>query len=179
MVSHFKKVALGGGCFWCTEAIFKMLKGIISVKSGFAGGNTDNPSYEEVSTGKTNHAEVVYLEYDSDQISFQDILTVFFSSHDPTSLNRQGNDIGTQYRSIILYETNDQKKEAKEFIKQINSYNPNGAPVVTEVNFLDKFFEAKLFHQNYYKKNTNDPYCQVIINPKLKHIQKNFIKLLK
>lgn len=172
------RVALGGGCFWCTEAIFKMLRGITSVKSGYAGGHTDNPNYQEVSNGGTGHAEVIYLEYDPKLISFTDILTVFFASHDPTSLNRQGNDIGTQYRSIILYETTDQKNEIIEFIKNLNSSNVNGRPIVTEVKVLDKFYEAELYHQNYYDNNKEAPYCQLVINPKLEHIQQRFADLL-
>lgn len=179
MSSPLKKVALGGGCFWCTEAIFKMFRGIISIKSGYAGGITDNPNYEEVSNGATGHAEVIYLEYDPELISFQNILTVFFASHDPTSLNRQGNDIGTQYRSIILYENKDQKREIMDFINQVNSSTTEGRPVVTEVKFLDKFYEAELYHQNYYSNNKDVPYCQVVINPKLEHVQKKFSNLLK
>lgn len=179
MKSPLKKIALGGGCFWCTEAIFKMLRGIIVIKSGYAGGTTENPNYETVSLGKTNHAEVIYLEYDPEQILLKDILTVFFASHDPTSLNRQGNDIGTQYRSIVLYEDSEQKKEIIRFIKKINSNSTKGRPVVTEVKFLDKFFEAELYHQNYYANNKDNPYCQLIINPKLKQVQENFFYLIK
>jgi len=174
-----KRIALDGGCFWCTEAVFKMLKGIVSVRSGYAGGHTEDPTYEEVSSGTTGHAEVIYLEYEPDQISLRDILTVFFASHDGSSLNRQGNDVGTQYRSIVLYETDEQKQETKKFINELNASNKNGKAIVTKVVPLDRFYEAELYHQNYYENNQSAPYCEIIINPKLEKVQKEYANLLK
>jgi len=170
---------LGGGCFWCTEAVFKMIKGISVVKPGYAGGNTENPTYDQVCSGTTGHAEVIYLEYDPALVKYTDLLTVFFGSHDPTTLNRQGNDIGTQYRSVIFYTTEEQKKEAEDFIKDINESNKDGKPVVTEVVPLPKFYEAENYHHDYFANHPGNPYCQVIINPKLEKVQHKFADLLK
>lgn len=155
-------VIFGGGCFWCTEAIFKMLKGVISVMSGYS-----------------EQAECVRIEYDPATINFRTLLTVFFSSHDPTTLNRQGNDVGTQYRSVIFYTTPNQKEIAEGIIKEINDSNKEGKPIVTEVVPLDKFFEAEDYHKDYFANNPGNPYCEIIINPKLEKIQKEFAKLLK
>ncbi len=171
-------IIFGGGCFWCTEAIFKMLKGIISIQPGYAGGNVKNPTYEEVSIGNTCHAETVRVEYDPDIISFKNLLTVFFATHDPTTKNRQGNDVGDQYRSIILYTTQEQKKESEKFIKELNGSNEKGAPIVTEIKELDNFYESEEYHKNYYENNKEKPYCQVVINPKLKKVQEEFEHLL-
>lgn len=168
-------IVFGGGCFWCTEAVFQELKGVISVKSGYAGGTKNNPTYEEVCSGRTGHAEVIQIEYDQSQILFRDLLTVFFATHDPTTLNRQGNDYGTQYRSIVLYTTEEQKKETQEFIAELNQ---DGKKVVTELKPLDKFYEAEDYHKNYYKNNSSAPYCQIVINPKLEKIQEKFSQLL-
>jgi peptide-methionine (S)-S-oxide reductase len=174
-----KEVAIfGGGCFWCTEAVFKMIKGVTLVKPGYTGGETENPTYEEVSTGESGHAEVIYIEYDPVQVNYRDLLTVFFGSHDPTTLNRQGNDIGSQYRSVIFYTTEKQKIEALNFIKEINDSNPNGKPAVTEVSPLTKFYDAENYHKNYYKNNKENLYCQIVINPKLERVQKEFAHLL-
>lgn len=172
-------IVFGGGCFWCTEAIFKMLRGVISLTPGYSGGYKENPTYEEVSGGETGHAEVIKIEYDEKKISFHDLLTVFFATHDPTTTNKQGDDVGEQYRSIILFTTDEQKKEAEEFIKEINKSHPEGNPVVTELKPLDKFYEAENYHKNYYERNKNASYCQVVINPKLEKVQKQFTKLLK
>ncbi len=173
----------GGGCFWCAEAVFKMLKGVVSVTSGYAGGPlTDSvqaPTYEEVSSGKTGHAEVIRAEYDSSIISYKDLLAVFFATHDPTTLNRQGNDVGTQYRSIVLYTNEIQKQEAEGFIKELNTSSAQGAPIVTEVKLLDKFFEAEQYHRNYYEKNPQNSYCRVVIAPKVAKAQHRFAELLK
>lgn len=179
MDKHLETVAFGGGCFWCTEAVFKMIKGVESVLPGYAGGHTENPTYEEVSTKDTGHAEVVYLKYDSATVRFRDLLTVFFASHDGTQLNRQGNDVGTQYRSIILYQTHEQKTESEQFIEELNQSASDGEPVVTEVKPLTTFYEAEPEHLDYYRRNQSAGYCQVIIAPKLAKVQKEYAKLLK
>lgn len=180
MDKNKKEVAVfGGGCFWCTEAIFKMLKGVISVSPGYAGGTTKNPTYEEVSGGATGHAEVTQIEYDPAVMPFETLLTVFFATHDPTTLNRQGADVGPQYRSIILYTSEEQKAAADKFIKELNASTKEGQPIVTEVKPLDKFYPAESYHKDYYEKNKTAPYCQVVINPKLKKVQEKFAELLK
>ncbi len=143
----------GGGCFWCTEAVFKMMRGVVSVAPGYAGGKKENPTYEEVSSGTTGHAEVIRIEYDPTEVAYRDLLTVFFGSHDPTTVNRQGADVGTQYRSVIFYTTDEQKREAEMVIQEINSSNTKGASVVTEVEPLIKFFEAEDYHRDYFAKN--------------------------
>ncbi len=168
----------GGGCFWCTEAVFRNLKGIKSVVPGYAGGNGINPSYEEVCSGKTGHAEVIKIEFDPKQISYKELLEVFFSVHDPTTLNRQGNDVGTQYRSIILYANNIQHEEALQFIKKLES-SKIYKHVVTEVKPLNNFYKAEDYHNNYYNRNMNQSYCQLVINPKLAKFRKDFAKLIK
>lgn len=169
----------GGGCFWCTEAVFQMLKGIISVTPGYAGGTKENPTYEEVCSESTGYVEVSRVEYDPDKISFRDLLAVFFGSHDPTSVNRQGNDVGIQYRSVIFYMTSEQKDEAERFIKEINDSNAMGKPITTTVEPLTKFYEAENHHKDYYANNRDNPYCEIIINPKLQNVQEKFAKLLK
>ena len=170
---------LGGGCFWCTEAVFKMLKGVISVLPGYAGGTIDHPTYEQVCGGTTGYAEVIQIEYDPEKVSFRDLLTVFFGSHDPTTKNRQGNDTGTQYRSVIFYAAPEQKEEAEQFIKEINDSNSAGAPVVTEVAPLTRFYGAENYHRDYFAKNQGNPYCEIIINPKLEKVKQHFAELLK
>jgi peptide-methionine (S)-S-oxide reductase len=173
-----EKAVFGGGCFWCTEAVFKMLKGVSKVLPGYAGGTVPNPTYEQVSAGNTGHAEVIYIEYDPEQVKYRDLLTVFFGSHDPTTINRQGDDVGEQYRSVIFYTTPEQKEEAENFIKEINNSNLSGSPVVTTVEPLKEFYEAEDYHKDYFAKNKNAPYCQVVINPKLEKVQKQFAELL-
>ena len=155
-----------------------MLRGVVSVMSGYAGGDKENPTYQEVCSGNTGHAEVVKVEYDPAIISYDDLLTVFFAIHDPTTLNRQENDIGPQYRSIILYTSEKQKKEAENFIKNLDESDKNLAPVVTEIKPLEKFYKAEEEHRDYYNKNSNKPYCQVVINPKLEILKERFDKLL-
>jgi len=180
-------VVFGGGCFWCTEAIFKMLTGVVSVLPGYAGGLTilttgginSKPSYEEVCSGNTGHAEVIRIEYNNQEVSFRDLLTVFFATHDPTTLNHQGADTGTQYRSVIFYTSELQREQAEVFIKEINASYDQGNKVVTEIKPLDMFYPAEEYHQDYYQKNQNQPYCQVVINPKLEKVQEKFAKLLK
>jgi peptide-methionine (S)-S-oxide reductase len=175
-----KETALfGGGCFWCTEAVFKMLKGVISVAPGYAGGTTKNPTYEQVCNGNTGHAEVIKIEFDPKEITFHDLLTVFFSSHDPSTLNRQGNDVGTQYRSAIFYTTPEQKQEAEFFIQELNTSSKEGKPIVTEVTPLDQFYEAEDYHKDYFARNQDAAYCQLVINPKLDKVQQKFAELLK
>jgi len=172
-----KQIAVfGGGCFWCTEAVFQDLKGVISVTSGYAGGTTPNPTYESVSSGKSGHAEVIKIEFDPAQINFTDLLTVFFATHDPTTMNRQGNDTGPQYRSIVLYSTDQQKAEAEKYIQDLKS---DGLDVVTEVKSFERFYPAEEYHRNYYKNNSDAPYCQVVIEPKLQKVQEKFYALLK
>ena len=171
-------VVFGGGCFWCTEAVFKMLRGVSSVLPGYAGGTTKNPTYEQVSSGKTGHAESVQIIYNPQLIAYKDLLTVFFASHDPTTVNRQGNDVGTQYRSVIFYTTPEQKKIAEDFIKEINNSSEHGAKVVTELVLLDTFYEAENYHRDYFATHPGNPYCEVVINPKLEKVQKQFASLL-
>ena len=167
----------GGGCFWCTEAIYQELKGVIAVKPGYAGGTTPNPTYEQVCTGKTGHAEGIQVEFDPEVISYKTLLTVFFGTHDPTTLNRQGGDTGTQYRSLILYATPQQKIDAEDFIKA--AQNDLADPIVTEIKPFTVFYVAEDYHQNYYAKNVLQPYCQFVINPKLSKLKEKFRELLK
>lgn len=171
-----KTIVLAGGCFWCTEAVFRELKGVLSVVSGYTGGDDTHPTYEKVCSGKTGHAECIRVEYDSSSIDFHDILTVFFATHDPTTLNRQGNDIGTQYRSAIFCHEED-RKEVDTYIENLKK---EGVPVVTEVNILGVFYEAEEYHQDYYKRNKDyNPYCQVIIYPKVEKVYEKYSALLK
>lgn len=169
----------GGGCFWCTEAVFKMLAGVMSVEPGYAGGTTKTPTYEEVSAGITGHAECIKLTFNPHKIAYTDLLTVFFSSHDPTTLNRQGADIGTQYRSVIFTTSDAQKNSANKFIEDINNSHPEGERIVTEVVPLTVFYPAENYHKDYYERNSEAPYCQIVINPKLEKVQKQFETLLK
>jgi len=175
-----KDVAVfGGGCFWCTEAVFKMLKGVASVTPGYAGGDTPDPAYEAVCSGRTGHAEVIRIEYDPAEITFRTLMTVFFATHDPTTLNKQGNDVGTQYRSIILYTTPRQKDEAEAFIREVDESTKEGSPVVTEVKPLTEFYESESYHQDYFARNPEQSYCNLIISPKVEKVQKQFAELLK
>ena len=178
MSTQTKTIVLGGGCFWCTEAVFKMLKGVISVTSGYAGGSKANPTYDQISGGGTGHAEVFHLEYDPTMISLDDLLSVFFATHDPTTLNRQGNDVGEQYRSVILYQDDEQKIVAEKFIADLNASSSEGKPIVTELKPLDVFYPAESYHQDYYARNKEAGYCQVVINPKLEKAKKQFARLL-
>ena len=166
----------GGGCFWCTEAIFDALDGVLSVVPGYTGGETKNPTYETVSAGMTGHGEVVKVEYDPEKISYHDLLTVFFATHDPTTLNRQGADVGTQYRSSIFFTTEEQKREAEECIRGLQT---SGTDVVTEIKPFEIFYEAEKYHKEYYAKNSANAYCQLVINPKLHILKKRFQALLK
>lgn len=164
----------GTGCFWCTEAVFQQLKGVKSVISGFSGGHIENPSYEQVITGITGHAEVCQIEFNPEQISFEDLLEVFFETHDPTTLNRQGNDFGPQYRSAIFYHTEEQK-EIAERVKSSNDASGNWKnPIVTEITAFDKFYPAEDYHQNYFRNNPNQGYCRYVIAPKVQKFEKVF-----
>lgn len=169
----------GGGCFWCTEAVFDELRGVVSVMPGYAGGSTKDPTYDEVCGGLTGHAEVIKIDFDPSLIGFKDLLTVFFATHDPTTLNRQGNDTGTQYRSTVLYTSEEQKREAEAFIKELKDSKTFSKPVVTTVEPLTEFYEAEDYHQQYYANNPYQPYCQVTIPPKLQKLHKQFAPLLK
>jgi peptide-methionine (S)-S-oxide reductase len=171
-------IVLGGGCFWCTEAVFKMLKGVVSVVPGYAGGDTDNPTYDQVSGGKTGHAECTKIEFDSEKVSLDDLLTVFFASHDPTTLNRQGADVGTQYRSVIFYSLPEQKPVIEKFIAGINNSNELGSPIVTAVQPLEIFYPAESYHKDYYERNKDAAYCELVINPKLEKVQRKFAELI-
>jgi peptide-methionine (S)-S-oxide reductase len=164
-------IVFGGGCFWCTEAVFKMIKGVKSVLPGYAGGHIENPTYEQVSGGNTGHAEGVQIVYDPQIVSFRSLLTVFFGSHDPTTRNRQGADVGTQYRSVIFYTTPEQKKEIESYIKEIPG-------AVTEIEPLTKFYEAEDYHKDYFATHPGNPYCEIVINPKLEKVQKEYADLL-
>ncbi len=169
----------GNGCFWCTEAVFKELNGVLEVTSGFSGGDIVNPSYREVTTGRTGHAEVIEIEFDPAIISFQELLEVFWSTHDPTTLNRQGADVGTQYRSAIFYHNEQQKQLAEAFKQQLNEQNVFGKPVVTEISPWKNFFKAEDYHQDYYENNPSQGYCQFVIVPKLDKFRKIFKAKLK
>ncbi len=169
----------GSGCFWCGEAVFERVKGVKSVISGYAGGNTENPSYLDVSTGATGHAEVYKIIYDPSIISYRELLEIFWKTHDPTTLNRQGADIGTQYRSIILYADEDQKKMAEYYKKKLEDEHIYDNPIVTEIVPLKKFFSAEDYHQDYYEKNPTRGYCSFVITPKLEKFKKIFKDKLK
>ena len=165
---------LGSGCFWCTEAVYQQLKGVETVVSGYSGGQLENPSYEQVSTGRTGHAEVCHIQFDSEQISFEDMLEVFFSTHDPTTLNRQGDDVGTQYRSVIFYHSEVQREIAERVKKEFDESGTWKNPIVTEIVPIEKFYSAEDYHQNYFRNNPNQGYCQLVIAPKLKKFEKVF-----
>lgn len=179
MESNIQTIYLGGGCFWCLEAVFQKVKGVVKVTSGYSGGNKDNPTYEEVSSGETNHAEVLEIVYDTNVISLETILDIFFEIHNPTTLNRQGNDIGTQYRSIILVTSPDQLAVSLKKLSEINSSEKYNSPTTTEIKKLDKFFIAESYHQNFYKQNMDYPYCRIIIDPKLSKFLNHHQELIK
>jgi peptide-methionine (S)-S-oxide reductase len=170
---------LGGGCFWCLEAAFEQLQGVRGVQSGYSGGARPNPTYEQVCSGATGHAEVVQVEFDTDTISFRDILEVFFTIHDPTTLNRQGADVGTQYRSVIFYHTPEQKAAAEGLIGELQEAGVFADPIVTEITSLDAFYPAEHYHDEYFRRNPQQPYCQVVISPKLAKLREKFADRLK
>ncbi|WP_090765746.1 peptide-methionine (S)-S-oxide reductase MsrA [Pedobacter soli] len=174
-----EKATFGMGCFWCTEAIFQRLKGVVSVKSGYEGGTLSNPTYEEVCTGATGHAEVLEITYNPLVISYDELLEVFWKSHDPTTLNRQGADSGTQYRSVIFYHSAEQKASAEKYKAELNKTNAFGKKVVTAIEAAKPFYVAENYHQNYFNKNGSEPYCRLVIQPKIEKLEKIFKAKLK
>ena len=179
MSTNLQTATLAGGCFWCLEAVYDELKGVHSVESGYAGGHVDNPSYRAVCSGTTGHAEVVQIHFDPNIVSYRDLLNVFFTIHDPTTLNRQGADVGTQYRSAIFYHDEEQKQIAEEVIRDLNAQKIWDNPIVTEVTKLDKFYVAEDYHQEYFARNPYQPYCQVVVAPKVAKFRKHFLEMLK
>ncbi len=177
--NNMETITLGGGCYWCVEAVYEKLAGVKSVVSGFTGGKNANPTYKEVCSGTTGHAEVVQITYDTTITNFDEILHVFFTVHDPTTLNRQGADVGTQYRSVIFYANEEQKKEAQSIIDQLNAKKVYPSPVVTSLEPLAPFYKAEDYHQNYYENNKSQPYCQMVIQPKIEKFEKIFKARLK
>lgn len=177
--SNLETITLGGGCYWCVEAVYEKLDGVKSVVSGFAGGKNENPTYKEVCTGTTGHAEVVQITYDKSVTNLNEIFHVFFTVHDPTTLNRQGADVGTQYRSVVFYKDDEQKKAAQSIINQLNAEKVFNNPVVTALEPLTKFYKAEDYHQNYYENNKSQPYCQMVIQPKIEKFEKIFKDRLK
>ena len=169
-----QQATFGAGCFWCTEAVFQSLNGVSNVQSGYMGGTTENPGYKEVCSGQTGHAEVIQLDYDPELISFEELLLVFFKTHDPTTLNRQGNDVGTQYRSVIFFHTQEQKEKANLMIDELTKQLVFDRPIVTEVTPVSVFFKAEDYHQNYFNQNSEQPYCLFVIQPKLQKFVEAF-----
>ncbi|TDI88148.1 MAG: peptide-methionine (S)-S-oxide reductase [Caldithrix sp.] len=179
MLNKLATTTLGAGCFWCIEAVFQNLKGVQSVASGYTGGQIENPTYEEISTGTTGHAEVAQIKFDPEMISFEDLLYVFWRTHDPTTLNRQGADVGTQYRSAIFFDSEEQKEIAEKSKAKTDASDLWPEPIVTEISQLDKFYKAEEYHQDYYKLNSNQPYCRLVIDPKIRKLKKDFADRLK
>jgi peptide-methionine (S)-S-oxide reductase len=175
-----KEVAtLAGGCFWCTEAVFSIVKGVEKIEPGYSGGSVPNPTYEQVSSGTTGHAEAAQIIFDPSVISFKEILEIFFASHDPTTLNRQGPDVGTQYRSVIFYHNEEQKTIAEKVIEELDKEGIWDSPIVTRLEPLKAFYRAETYHKDYYKKHPNQLYCQAVITPKLGKLQQRFLSKLK
>jgi peptide-methionine (S)-S-oxide reductase len=177
-VNQYETATLGNGCFWCTEAIFMQLKGVIKVQSGYSGGTTINPDYKSVCSGTTGHAECLNITFDSSIISFDELLTVFWKTHDPTSLNKQGEDIGTQYRSVIFYHNDSQLQLAKDYIQQLTENKIYEKGIVTTLEPMINFYPAEDYHQNYLALNGQNPYCQVVVRPKVEKFKKEFTHLL-
>ena len=173
-MTNKETAVFGGGCFWCTEAIYKRVKGVGKVEPGYAGGLEDNPSYKMVCTGTTGHAEVIRVTYEPKIVSFSNLLEIFWHAHDPTTLNRQGNDVGTQYRSIILYENKEQKELAESSLKDADASAMFKNPIVTEIEALDVFFPAEDYHFDYFANNPNQPYCRAVIAPKVQHFLEGY-----
>ena len=170
---------LAGGCFWCLEAVYEQLEGVERVVSGYSGGETEDPTYEQVCSGITGHAEVVQLHFDPEEISFREILEVFIAIHDPTTLNQQGGDIGTQYRSAIFWHSDEQRQTAEAMLEELDGSGLFDTPIVTEVVELERFWPAEDYHQQYFGRNPNQPYCQVVVNPKVRKFQEKFTDRLK
>ncbi len=177
--SRMEIATLGGGCFWCLEAVYQELRGVEKVESGYSGGDVPNPTYRQVCSETTGHAEVVQVTFDPDEVSYRDILEVYFTIHDPTTLNRQGADVGTQYRSVVFYHTEEQKRVAEEVISDLEAEGIWNSPIVTEVAPFDEFYVAEDYHQNYFRNNGFQPYCQVIIAPKVAKFRKQHLERLK
>ena len=177
--SRTEVATLGGGCFWCLEAVYQELRGVEKVESGYSGGHVPNPTYKEVCSETTGHAEVVQVTFDPDEVSYRDILEVYFAIHDPTTLNRQGADVGTQYRSVVYYHDDDQRRVAEEVISELETEGIWPNPIVTEVAPFDEFYVAEDYHQNYFRNNGFQPYCQVIIAPKVAKFRKEHLERLK
>jgi len=177
--NNIQTAVFAGGCFWCTEAIFARLNGVISVEPGYAGGTTPNPTYEEVCTGDTGHAEVIRISYDPDLISYRELLEIFFDTHDPTSLNRQGNDIGTQYRSVVFFLSEKQKNTAQQYIQELSNNNTYKLPIVTTLEELTDFYPAENYHHDYYNRNGNTAYCRMVIRPKINKFARNHSNKIK
>lgn len=178
MSKNLEVTTLGGGCFWCIEAVFSPLKGIEKLVSGYAGGQIPNPTYKQICTGATGHAEVVQVTFDTDVITFEEVLEIFFAMHDPTTLNRQGNDRGTQYRSTIMYHDENQKEAAEAVIAKLSSNEVFDDPIVTKVEPLDVFYPAEDYHQDYYANNAYQPYCAAVISPKVRKLREKYAQLL-
>ena len=176
---HLDTATFGAGCYWCTEAQFQQLTGVEAVESGFSGGNVPNPTYKEVCTGSTGHAEVCNIYYDASRISFDELLAAFWTCHDPTTLNRQGNDIGTQYRSVVFYHNDEQRRKAEDYKNKLNDEHVFDKPVITEVAPFQHFYKAEDYHQNYYNENGEQPYCSFVIRPKVEKFKKVFKDKLK
>jgi peptide-methionine (S)-S-oxide reductase len=179
MNTNLQTATLAGGCFWCLEAVYDEIKGVQGVESGYAGGHVDNPTYRAVCNGDTGHAEVIQVHFDPNVVSYRDLLNVFFAIHDPTTLNRQGADVGTQYRSAIFYHDDEQKKTAEELIKDLNAQKIWDRPIVTEVAPLERFYMAEDYHQEYFARNPYQPYCMAVVSPKVSKFRKHFIEMLK
>jgi len=179
MKTSFETITLAGGCFWCLEAVYDEVKGVLSVESGYANGHVKNPSYRAVCNGDTGHAEVVQVKFDPSVITFKDILNIFFVIHDPTTLNRQGADVGTQYRSGIYYHTPEQKEVAEQTIRELAAQKVWGSPIVTEVEPIKDFYIAEEYHQEYFVNNPNQPYCMAVVAPKVSKFRKHFLELWK
>jgi len=176
---NLQTAVLGGGCFWCLEAVFDNLEGVKSVESGYMGGHVDKPTYRQVCEGGTGHVEVVRITFDADVLSFAELLDVFFTVHDPTTLNRQGNDVGTQYRSVIFYNSEEQRRDAAEAIAKLNASRIYPQPVVTAIEPAREFFIAEDYHQEYFANNSYQPYCQLVVAPKVKKFQQKFAEKVK
>lgn len=179
MNNNLETATLAAGCFWCVEAVFDDLRGVEDVVSGYSGGHTENPTYQEVCSETTGHAEVVQIEFNPEELSYADLLRVFFAVHDPTTLNRQGNDVGTSYRSAIFYHSDEQKRAAEEIIKEVNEAQIYDNPIVTEVTAFDKFYPAENYHQEYFANNPAQPYCAAVVAPKVAKFRKQFVSRLK
>jgi peptide-methionine (S)-S-oxide reductase len=176
--SNLQKATLGGGCFWCLEAVYQQVRGVVHVESGYTGGQTLNPDYDSVCTGKTGHAEVVQIEFDANVLTYQKILEIFFAIHDPTTLNRQGNDIGSQYRSVIYAHDKEQRMIAQNVIKQLTQGNIFDQPIVTELADLPTYYKAEEYHQNYFNNHPDQGYCAFVVSPKVSKFRKQFAELL-